>query len=297
MDDIKPSKSTKISEIDFKDFIKIISFSTLGICIFFFPVIINKQLIFPIFFITDLVYLKYEQFVYICVVVFISLLSIKQIGKNEKDLIDKIDITLKLVSLLILIILITKHEFIFFKDEDLVQIMKESIFKITILLPISSLFLPFLLDYGLLYLFDCFFSRFTKRFFRVSGKNILIFLIFFFVDSFLGFYVVYKLYKEGKLRKNECINAVLNYPVLNFSLVIYISTQLKINFITLVICYLFIFAITNIIICRIYPIKNKQKTFFVKNKYKEKSCRKINLKGLFHCIYKIKREKIFLKIF
>ena len=75
MDDIKPSKSTKISEIDFKDFIKIISFSTLGICIFFFPVIINKQLIFPIFFITDLVYLKYEQFVYICVVVFISLLS------------------------------------------------------------------------------------------------------------------------------------------------------------------------------------------------------------------------------
>ena len=153
MDDIKPSKSTKISEIDFKDFIKIISFSTLGICIFFFPVIINKQLIFPIFFITDLVYLKYEQFVYICVVVFIALLSIKQIGKNEKDLIDKIDITLKLVSLLILIILITKHEFIFFKDEDLVQIMKESIFKITILLPISSLFLPFLLDYGLLYLF------------------------------------------------------------------------------------------------------------------------------------------------
>ena len=109
MDDIKPSKSTKISEIDFKDFIKIISFSTLGICIFFFPVIINKQLIFPIFFITDLVYLKYEQFVYICVVVFIALLSIKQIGKNEKDLIDKIDITLKLVSLLILIILITKH--------------------------------------------------------------------------------------------------------------------------------------------------------------------------------------------
>ncbi|ETI89774.1 MAG: hypothetical protein Q612_NSC00116G0001, partial [Negativicoccus succinicivorans DORA_17_25] len=80
------------------------------------------------------------------------------------------------------------------------------------------------------------------------------------------------MYKEGKLRKNECINAVLNYPVLNFSLVIYISTQLKINFITLVICYLFIFAITNIIICRIYPIKNKQKTFFVKNKYKEKSC-------------------------
>ncbi len=130
----------------------------------FFPIIINKQLIFPIFFITDLVYLKYEQFVYICVVVFIALLSIKKIGKNEKDLIDKIDITLKLISLLILIILITKIETIFFKDEDLVQIMKESIFKITILVPISSLFLPLLLDYGLLYLFDCCFSKFTKDF-------------------------------------------------------------------------------------------------------------------------------------
>lgn len=295
MDEIKSGKSTRVSEIDFKDFIKITGFSTLGICIFFFPIIINKQLIFPIFFITDFVYLKYEEFVYICVVVFIALLTIKKIGKNEKYLIDKMDITLKLISLLILIILITKNEFIFFKDENLVQIMKESIFKIIILVPISSLFLPFLLDYGLLYLFDCCFSKFTKRFFRVSGKNILIFLIFFFVDSFFGFYVVYKLYKEGKLRKNECINAVLNYPVLHFSLVIYISTQLKINFITLLICYLFIFTITNLIICRIYPIKNKQKTFFVKNKFKEKSCRKNKFKMAISLYLQNKEEKNIFK--
>ena len=45
-----------------------------------------------------------------------------------------------------------------------------------------------------------------------------------------------------------------------------------------IICYLFVFIITNLIICRIYPIKNKEKTFFIKNKFKEKSFKRNKLK-------------------
>ncbi len=139
--------------------------------IFFLPLSINRQVVFPVFFITNLVYLKYEGFVYICIIVFIALLAIKEIAKMKKTLIDKVDIVLKFISLLILIVLTTKNEFIFFKDENLIQIMKESIFKIIIFLPISSIFLPFLLDYGLLYVFDCCFGRFTKSFLELKRKK------------------------------------------------------------------------------------------------------------------------------
>lgn len=278
MDDVKSKKTQEIKGDDFSELIKLVLFSGIGCCIFFLPLSINRQVVFPVFFITNLVYLKYEGFVYICIIVFIALLAIKEIAKNEKTLIDKVDIVLKFILLLILIVLTTKNEFIFFKDENLIQIMKESIFKIIIFLPISSIFLPFLLDYGLLYVFDCCFGRFTKKFFRVSGKNILICALFFFVDGFLGFYVIYKLYKEGRLRKNEAISGILNYPILHISIVVYIADQLKINFLPLIICYLFVFIITNLIICRIYPIKNKEKTFFIKNKFKEKSFKRNKLK-------------------
>ena len=119
----------------------------------------------------------------------------------KKTLIDKVDIVLKFISLLILIVLTTKNEFIFFKDENLIQIMKESIFKIIIFLPISSIFLPFLLDYGLLYVFDCCFGRFTKSFLELVEKIYLYVRYSFFCRWILGFYVIYKLYKEGRLRK------------------------------------------------------------------------------------------------
>lgn len=278
MDDVKSKKTQEIKGDDFSDLIKLVIFSGIGCCVFFLPLRVNNQIVFPVFFITNLVYLKYEEFIYICIIVFISLLCIKEISKKEKTILDKVDIVLKLISLLILIIITTKNEFLFFKDENLIQIMKETIFKVIIFLPISSIFLPFLLDYGLLYIFDCCFGRFTKKIFRASGKNILICALFFFVDGFLGFYVVYKLYKEGKLRKNEAVGAILNYPILHISIVAYIANRLKINFLLLIISYLFVFLVTNIFICRIYPIKNKEKTFLIKNKFKEKSFKRNRFK-------------------
>ncbi|MGM9535579.1 MAG: hypothetical protein ACI3VR_10010, partial [Intestinibacter sp.] len=136
---------------------------------------------------------------------------------------------------------------------------------------------------------------FTKRFFRVSGKNILIFAVFFFVDGFVGFYLVYKLYKEGKLRKNECVNSVLNYPILQIYLVAYTASRLRLDFLTLVISYLFVFSVVNLILCRIYPIKNIKKTFLVKNKYREKTYRKNKFKMSIIMYLETKEKKSLLK--
>lgn len=267
MDEIKSKNSDKY----FFEVIKTISFSIVGIIFFFLPFSGDSL----VFYISDLIYLKHQKFIYLCMILFISLVLIKEIYEKEKNILD---IAIKIISIVILIIFVFKNEFIFFKNQDLVKIMEESIFKFAIFFPISAMFLPFLLEYGLLNILDGCFSRFTKKFFRVSGKNILIFAVFFFVDTFVGLYVVYKLYKDGKLRKNECVNVILNYPILQIYLTMYVANQLKLNFITLLLCYLLIFSVVNLIICRIYPIKKIQRTFFVKNKYKEKNYRKNKFK-------------------
>lgn len=267
MDEIKSKKNDK----NFFELIKIISFSIIGITFFFIPF----SRISPVFSISDLIYLKHQKFIYLCMILFISLVLIKEIYEKEKNILD---IAIKIISIVILIIFVFKNEFIFFKNQDLVKIIEENIFKFAIFFPISAMFLPFLLEYGLLNILDGCFGRFTKKFFRVSGKNILIFAVFFFVDTFVGLYVVCKLYKDGKLRKNECVNAILNYPILQIYLTMYVANQLKLNFITLLLCYLLIFSVVNLIICRIYPIKKIQRTFFVKNKYKEKNYRKNKFK-------------------
>ncbi|MGN1033411.1 MAG: hypothetical protein ACI4PU_08075 [Intestinibacter sp.] len=278
MDGIKSKTTCEITGSDFFEVLKTTVFSGIGILFFFFPLFIHKRIVFPVFYISDLVYLEHRGFIYLCTILFILLVLLKQIISAEKSIFVEIDIFVKVLSISILAIFIWKNEFIFFQNEDLVQIMKEGVFKLSVFLPISAVFLPFLLEYGLLNIFDGCFGGFTKRFFRTSGKNIIIFAVFLFVDVFVGAYVVYKLYKDGKLRKNECVNAILNYPVLQIYLTIYASDRLKLNFIALLLCYLFVFSVVNLILCRIYPIKNIKKTFLVKNKYKEKTYRKNKFK-------------------
>ena len=278
MDDVKSKKTYKIRDRDFFEVLKMIVFSVIGVGFFFFPIFLNKNIVSPVVYISDFVYLKHAGFVYVCTILFISLVLLKQIIKKEKGVFVIADILIKILSILILAFFLFKNEFILFKDLDLVQIMKESLFKLVVFFPISAVFLPLLVEYGLLNIFDGCFGGFTKRFFRTSGKNILIFAVFFFVDGFVGFYLVYRLYREGKLRKNECVNSILNYPILQIYLIIYTANRLKLNFITLIISYLFVFSVVNLILCRIYPINNIKKTFFVKNKYKEKTYRKNKFK-------------------
>ncbi|MGM9530218.1 hypothetical protein [Intestinibacter sp.] len=290
MEDIK-----QLSDKDFFEVVKIVVFSAIGVVFFFLPLFVNKNIVSPVIYISDLVYLKHRGFVYTCTILFISLVLIKEIIKKEKSLFVRLDIFLKILSLLILAVFLFKNEFIFFEDQDLVQIMKESIFRLVVFFPISAVFLPFLIEYGLLNIFDGCFGGFTKRFFRTSGKNIVIFAVFFFVDSFVGFYLVYRLYREGKLRKNECVNSILNYPILQIYLIIYTANRLRLNFITLIISYLFVFSVVNLILCRIYPIKNIKKTFFVKNKYKEKTYRKNKFKMSIMMYLKNKEKKSLFK--
>lgn len=284
-----------LKDKDFFEIIKTLIFSVMGLSFFFFPLIINNEVTSPVFFLSDFIYLHHQNFVYTCTLIFIILFLIKEVSKDKKSIFERISILLKVLSIIILIVLVLKNDIIFIQNRDLEQIMKDNFFKIMVLFPISCLFIPLLLEYGFIYILDGYFSRFTKKFFRITGKSVLIFFIFLFVDSFVGIYTVYKMYKDGKIRKNECANILLNYPILQMSIIIYVANQLNLSITVLLITSVSIFLITNFIICRIYPLKNIKKTFLVKNKYKEKNYKKNKLKMSLITYLENKNKKHLLK--
>ncbi|MGM9535971.1 MAG: hypothetical protein ACI3VR_11985, partial [Intestinibacter sp.] len=143
MDDVKSKKTYEIGNRDFFEVLKVIVFSVIGVAFFFFPVFLDKNIVSPVVYISDFVYLRHVKFAYICTILFISLVLVKQIVKKEKGVFVIADILIKILSILILVIFLFKNEFVFFKDSDLVQIMKESLFKLVVFFPISVVFLPF----------------------------------------------------------------------------------------------------------------------------------------------------------
>ena len=67
-------EKTRIREGDFFELIKSISFSVFGVFVFFMPMLIKEEIVSPVLFISDLIYIKYQEFIYFCVIVFIVLL-------------------------------------------------------------------------------------------------------------------------------------------------------------------------------------------------------------------------------
>ena len=49
MDDVKSKKTQEIKGDDFSDLIKLVIFSGIGCCVFFLPLSINNQIVFPLF--------------------------------------------------------------------------------------------------------------------------------------------------------------------------------------------------------------------------------------------------------
>lgn len=291
MDDVKSNTSYEINGSDFSSIIQMIIFSSLGIFIFFFPLKIKGEMITPIIYIYEYIELTQEKFIYLYIFIFIALFAVRLYFDKQKDFKSTLDMVIKFISLLIVILLIFDKTSILFANEKIAIIMKESLFRLSILLPLAGVFLPFLLEYGVLYIVDGCFQKPMKKIFKLSGKSILIFALFVFVDNFIGCYIVYKLFKEGKLRMRECESDLLNFSIINIPIIIYMAQALKLDLIFLLICEIAVLCITNMIVCRIYPISNVDNSFLKKSTYKERGYKKNKFKMCVITYLKNKEEK------
>lgn len=276
--------------------IKIYIFSLIGILIFFIPIKINNQNETILYHISYFIENKAITIINISILFFIILSILKSIINVNKSDINKVFVFTKIFSLIILLFILIGEEEIFFINDSFIFILKDLMLNLSIVLPTASLFMPFLLDYGLLEITEAFTHKIMKKIFRVSGKVFLNFLVYLLVDNVCGAFVTYRLYKDGKLREKECAITILNFSVLSLSLTSDLCYKIDVNVQIFFIMEMLLLTICNIIISRIYPLKKKKQSYYFKSGHKNVNCNKHKLNTAVKRYYENKNDKNFFSL-
>lgn len=275
---------------------KIYIFSIIGIIVFFIPIKINNQYDTIIYHISYFIDNKASQIIDISMIFFILLSIFKSLLNMEKNIINKFKITCKIFSLIILISVLIGKEDTFFINDSFIFILKDLIVDLSVLLPISSLFMPFLLDYGLTEIIEAYTHKFMKKLFKVSGKVFLNFLVYLLVNNVCGAFVTYRLYKDGKLREREACITILNFSILSLTLTRDLCHMINIRTIKFLFMEIIVLCICNFIICRIYPLKKKKQSYYFKSNHKNVNCKRHKIKTAIKKYNENKSNKNTLKL-
>lgn len=256
----------EINESEFFETIKAVIYSSIGIFIFFIPLNINGYTTTFIYHIVEKIQSEYISLLKIVVVIFIFLGCISNIiKKNDK----KVEIILNVISLVIMVNIFYGNKNIPIIDDNTIFLIEEYVLNISTILPVSAIGMVFILEYGLVDIVESYFHKFMKKTYKMSGKTILNILVYLFTDVFCGYFMTNRMYKSGKLRENESVMLITNFSVASIWALNYISSELNLRKFGLIILSLIVVFIVNVIICRIYPINKKKKSYYVKTTYKE----------------------------
>lgn len=272
------SKSITFQRNDFNEVIRILLFSLIGIVIFFVPIKINNQFETVIYHLSYYIENKISSIIEISLIFFVMLSTLRDILNKEKSFFSNLSIFIRLLTLLILISFILGKEDFFIRDDKFLLVMRDLIYNLVILLPVSAIFMPFLLEYGLIEIVESYTNKIMKKTFKVSGKVFLNFLVYLLVDTVCGAFFTYRLYKDGKLREREACITILNFSVLSLPLTFDLCNKFNINRWKLILLEIVFLIICNVIISRIFPLKKKKQRYYVKAGYKDISCKRNRMK-------------------
>lgn len=276
--------------------IKVYIFSLIGIIVFFIPIKMQNQYETLLYHISYFIENKASIIINISILFFITLSILKDIINVNRSDINKFLVFTKIFSLIVLIFIFIGKEEVFFISDNFNFILKDLILNLCIILPVASLFMPFLLDFGLVEITEAFTHKIMKKVFKVSGKVFLNFLVYLLVDNICGVFVTYRLYKDGKLRERECAITILNFSVLSLSLTSDLCNKINLNMWKFFIAEIGILIICNIIISRIYPLKKKKQSYYFKSNHKNVNCKKHKLNAAIKRYYENKSNKKFFSL-
>ncbi|GAA0861444.1 hypothetical protein [Paraclostridium tenue] len=276
------SRENLYKDFELMDSFRIVIYSILGIFIFFIPININghsNTILYHIYFFIEE---KYIELIKIYIFIMVSIGSIFQMLKykdKDCDIFSNIIRCVKPISILFIFIIFSKKDYNLYSNDSLL-FMQDLILKSVILLSLSSIFMPLIMEYGLLDIVEAYFHKYMKKNFKLSGKCILNIIVYLFIDTFSGMFMTNKLYKKGKLRHNEVCILVSCFSFTSITNYFYLADELKLESkIVIMIVSLFLSLFSNYIVCRIWPLKNKKKSYLNKTLYKEKYFKKDRFKN------------------
>ncbi|MGG2467768.1 YjiH family protein [Paraclostridium bifermentans] len=275
-------KSNEYKNFELMDSFRIVIYSICGIFIFFLPINLKgstNTIIYHLYFFIQSRYIELIKLYLFIMVSIGSVLPIIKHKEKEYDALSNIIKCIKPISILFILIIFSKIEFRAYNNSSLL-FMRDFLFKSVIILSISSFFLPLITEYGLLEIFEAYFQKYTKKAFKLSGKCVLNVLVYLFVDIFSGMFMTSHLYKKGKFRQSEACIMISCFSFTSILNCYYLADDLNLKSVAFTIFMVInLSLVVNFLMCRIWPLKVKKKSYLCKSSYKECSFKKDKFKN------------------
>lgn len=248
------------------DIIKFILFALFGIFMFFVPITIGKNNTIPIDHIVGQIKkIPYFAPVYagIIIVVGAVLPFIRGTWKNSVSSI--IFSILKLLGIVFVVMAITNNGPEFLMKKDVIPFIYNSIvITVITVVPIGSVFLAFLVNYGLMEYVGVFMQPVMKPLWKTPGRSAIDAVASFVGSYSLALLITNRVYKEGRYSGKEAAIIATGFSTVSATFMIVVARTLNIMdywllyfWLTLVVTFI-VTAIT----ARIFPLSKKSEEYY-----------------------------------
>lgn len=253
-----------------KDNLKVIKFllySFIGIFMFFVPITVGGKSSIPLDHIVNLIRtIPYFSPVYggLIVVIGAILPFVKKTwNKNTSTTIFSM---FKLLGIVFVIMAILGKGPAFLMAPDVIPFIFEKIVvAVTTIVPIGSIFLAFLINYGLMEFIGVFMKPIMSKVWKTPGKSAIDAVASFVGSYSLALLITNKVYKEGKYTGKEAAIIATGFSTVSATFMVIVAKTLDIMnywllyfWLTIVVTFL-VTAIT----ARIYPLNKKPDTYYL----------------------------------
>ncbi|AKL94048.1 nucleoside recognition domain containing protein [Clostridium aceticum] len=198
-----------VKKNSFRLSLKMIIMSLIGVFVFFINVTIGeKRTIFVGHVSGFLTTSLFPVLPYIIVIIgsYCIIDIVKNRSRDEKNLITIILALCKIIGFIFLLFVILGVGPKFILDEAIgLFVINNLLIPITITIPVATLFLPFLLDYGLVDFIGVLLKGVMRPIFKCPGRSAVIAVTAFLGNFSVGHIAVDSMYKEGKLTEKEAV--------------------------------------------------------------------------------------------
>lgn len=247
--------------------IKFLLYSFVGIFMFFVPIKVGGKSSIPLDHIVNLIRtIPYFSPIYGGLIVVIGAILPFTKKTWNKNISTTIFSMLKLLGIVFVAMAILGKGPAFLMAPDVIPFIFEKIVvAVTTIVPIGSIFLAFLINYGLMEFIGVFMKPIMSKVWKTPGKSAIDAVASFVGSYSLALLITNKVYKEGKYTGKEAAIIATGFSTVSATFMVIVANTLNIMnywllyfWLTLVITFI-VTAIT----ARIYPLNKKPDTFYL----------------------------------
>ncbi|MGO1470898.1 MAG: YjiH family protein [Tissierella sp.] len=254
-------------KLDGTKLIKFLLYAFVGIFMFFIPIKINGDSSIPLDHMVNLIRtIPYFSPVYGGIIVILGAILPFAKGTWNKNTSTTIFSFLKLLGIIFVVMAILNKGPAFLMAPDVIPFIFEKIVvAVTTIVPLGSIFLAFLINYGLMEFIGVFMKPVMSKAWKTPGKSAIDAVASFVGSYSLALLITNKVYKEGKYTGKESAIIATGFSTVSATFMVIVANTLDIMnywllyfWITILITFL-VTAIT----ARIYPLSKKPDTFYM----------------------------------